>query len=165
MKINVASRISTIKYVLAKRNYKLLLALLVITYLTINVLINQFYVTLPVFLSFRLSLTIPYILLSIGTGIVAALNITLVIYKFKQVTAIKREAGTASVGIFGGLLGGACPGCFVGLFPTLTGVFGTSLTLSALPFLGFEIAIPAFLLSLIALYIISNPLTCKIKEK
>ena len=163
MNIQLKLRLEVIKSVLSIKGYVLLFIILILLYVAANVLINQFYVVLPVFFSYRLSLVIPYVTVSIAIGIVAALNITLVVYKFRQAAAIKKETGTTALGIFGGMLGGACPGCFVGLLPTLTGVFGVSLTLSVLPFLGFELTIPALVISLIALYIISNPLTCKVK--
>jgi len=106
---------------------------------------------------------IPYILLTISIGLGVALNLTIIAYKLKQVAGLKKEVGVTTFGAIGGMLGGACPGCFVGLLPTIAGVFGLTVTLSSLPFLGFEIQIPTFLVVVGSLYVIANPLTCKVK--
>jgi len=166
MKIDFKGRRTVIGTVLSRKTYLALFLALFLVYITVNVVINQFAETLPVFFTFRLSFVIPYAILSILIATLAALNITLIIYKIKQVRGLKKEeTGATTVGIFGGLLGGACPGCFVGLLPSLAGIFGITISLSSLPFLGYEIQIPTVLILLITLYVAASPLTCKISIK
>ena len=159
------SRLQVIKSVLSSKAYLALFFVLLTVYFAFNLWINQFYETLPVFLTFRLSFVLPYAFLTILIGVVVALNFTLVAYKLKQIIGIKKETGMTMFGAFGGMLGGACPGCFVGLFPSLAGAFGVTATLSALPFKGYEIQVVTLLIVLIVLYVVANPLTCKVRIK
>ena len=165
MKLDISSRWNVIKTVLASRYLGLFLTIFVL-YVVINFFINQFYETLPVFLTFRLSFVIPYIILSFLVGLLVSVNITLIVYKIRQVRSLNTEqTGATAVGVFGGMLGGACPGCFVGLLPSLAGVFGITLSLSSLPFLGYEIQIPTLLILGATTYVVASPLTCKIDIK
>ncbi len=150
-----------VRGIFASRSYALLFFALLAAYLGINFWLNRFYETLPNFLSFRLSVTAPYLAITFFISLLVALSLTVIIYKIRQVATVGKELGVASVGLFGGFLGGACPGCFVGVFPALAGVFGVTATLSSLPFLGFEILIPAMLVSLVALYFVAKPLVCQ----
>jgi len=166
MKLDIGSRLSVIRTVLSRKRYLAVFLVLFGLYVAVNVLVNQFAETLPVFFTFRLSFVIPYAILSILIGMLAALNLTLIAYKLIQVRALgKEETGATAFGVFGGMLGGACPGCFVGLLPTIAGVFGITISLSSLPFLGFEIQIPTLLILLVTLYVVASPLTCKIDIK
>lgn len=150
-----------IKGVFASRAYALLFAVLLAAYLGVNFWLNRFYETLPNLLSFRLSVVVPYLAGTFLVGLLVALNLTLIIYKLRQVMMLGKEVGVTAAGAFGGVLGGACPGCFVGVFPAVAGLFGVTATLSSLPFLGFEILIPALLIALVALYLVAKPLTCQ----
>ncbi|MAG16109.1 hypothetical protein CMO88_03540 [Candidatus Woesearchaeota archaeon] len=163
MKLDFRTHWNVVQTVLSSKTYLLWFLVFLILYFGLNLWVNQFYEILPFFLSYRLSFVIPYFLFTLLIGIGIALNLTIMTYKLKQVMALKKEAGMTAVGAFGGMLGGACPGCFVGLLPTVAGVFGVTATLSSLPFLGFEIQVPTLIIVLVTLYIISNPLTCKIK--
>ncbi len=165
MKLGVISRWNVVRAVFSSVNYLLLFLFFIVLYLGINVWANRFYEVIGVFLSFRLSFVIAYALITLLIGAGIALTWTIIAYKLKQMVSVRKDAGMTAVGIFGGLLGGACPGCFVGLFPTLAGVFGITATLSSLPFFGFEIQVLTLIIVLITLYIISNPLTCKVKTR
>ena len=77
----------------------------------------------------------------------------------------KGGGGVGSIGflgVTGGILGGACPGCFVGLFPAFLGLFGMTATLSILPFNGLEIQVASTALLLFSSYFLTKPLTCKV---
>ncbi|MBS3132827.1 hypothetical protein J4470_01700 [Candidatus Woesearchaeota archaeon] len=149
-----------VKGVFAGRGYALLFVVLLASYLGFNFWINRFYETLPTLLSLRLSVIAPYAAGTVLISLLVALNITVIIYKLRQVMVFGKEVGVTAVGMFGGTLGGACPGCFVGVFPAVAGLFGVTATLSSLPFLGFEILIPTLLVALVALYLVAKPLTC-----
>ena len=165
MKLDISSRWSVIKTVLASKYLGLFLTIFIL-YIAINFFINQFYETLPVFFSFRLSFVIPYVILSLLIGLLVSINITLIVYKLRQVRTLNTEqTGATAMGVFGGMLGGACPGCFVGLLPSLAGVFGVTVSLSSLPFLGYEIQIPTLLILGATTYVVASPLTCKVEIK
>jgi len=168
-KLDLGTRLNVIRTVLSSKAYLLLFVVLLVLYFAMNLWINQFYDVLPLFLTYRLSFVIPYFVLTILIGIGVALNLTIIAYKLKQVLGVQKEVGMTAFGAVGGLLGGACPGCFVGLLPTVAGVFGITVTLSSLPFLGFEIQVPTLVVILITLYFVAKPLTCapdiKIKQR
>ena len=156
-------RIGFIKQVMSEKRYLFLFILFLLAYIGFNVWINQFYAVFGVFLTYRLIFVIPYSILAILIGLGVALNLTMITYKLKQVLSMQKEMGLTAFGAVGGMLGGACPGCFVGLLPTVAGVFGVTVTLSSLPFLGFEIQIPTFLVIGGALYVAAKPLTCEVE--
>ena len=166
--MNIRSRIDTIRMVMQEKSYVVLFFIFLIIYIAVNFLINQFQEVIPFFLSYNLYFVIPYFTLTILIAITIALNLTIISYKLKKVCGSsggsKSEKRVTFLGAIGGLLGGACPGCFDGLLPTVAGVFGITITLSSLPFLGVEIQIPTLLLLLGGLYLVANPLTCKIDQ-
>ena len=163
-KSDFKSRWDVIKTVLSSKPYLVLFTVFLAAYFAINIVVNQFYEIVPFFLTYRLSFVIPYITLTILIGLGIALNLTIISYKLKQVMGFQKEVGMTAFGAIGGMLGGACPGCFVGLLPSLAGVFGITATLSSLPFLGFELQIPTFLVVSGTLYFVANPLTCATKN-
>lgn len=67
------------------------------------------------------------------------------------------------LGIFGTLLGGSCPSCFVGLFPAFVGLFGASFTLSNLPFYGLEIQVVSSIVLIISLHYLTRDTVCMIR--
>lgn len=143
-----------------------------IGYFVLNAWINQLFVTgLTIFTSYRISFFIPFLIfLFIVPGLVA-LNINLVTRKFKELNSMSKHgsAGAGGIGIFGivgGLLGGACPGCLVGLFPAVLGIFGvTGTSLSILPFNGLEIQAVSVGLLLIGVFYLTKSATCKVDFK
>jgi len=164
-RLDFATRWDVIRTVLSSKAYLLLFVALIIGYFALNLWINQFYEILPFFLSYRLSFIIPYFLLTLLIGIGIAMNLTVIFYKLRQVMSVQKDLGMTAFGAIGGMMGGACPGCFVGLLPTVAGVFGVTVTLSSLPFLGFEIQIPTLLVVGGTLYVVAKPLTCKTEIK
>ena len=62
-----------------------------------------------------------------------------------------------------GILGGACPSCFVGLFPAVIGLFGISASLSSLPLFGIEIQVVSAILLLLSLFFLTGNNVCTIK--
>ena len=163
-KAQLKARLGFIRTVMAGKAYAMLFLVFLSAYLGLNFFVNRFYETLPNLLSFRLSVVLPYTIITLLIGIGVALNMTIIAYKLRQVLGVRKELGFTFVGMFGGFLGGACPGCFVGVFPALAGAFGITATLGSLPFLGFELLVPTLIIVLATLYIIANPLTCKVKD-
>jgi hypothetical protein len=166
--IEIRRRIDEIKEITLKPPYLYMFLVILISYFAFNIYINNFYEIIPFFLNFNLAFLIPYTALTILIGLLVAANMTIVIWKLKNVLKLKdvKEEGSFTIfGMFGGLLGGACPGCFVGLLPTIAGVFGVTVTLSSLPFYGFEIQIPTAIILLGTLIFATRKNVCKIKIK
>jgi len=132
-------------------------------FIGLNIYFNKLDVTLPPMLSSNPKLGVPVLLFIVLVAVLVALNINLMIFKFKEVRGLsKKGSGLTTLGIFGGLLGGACPGCIVGLFPAFLGLFGISATLAMLPFYGMEIqAASAVLLTISAFYLTKGNKVCE----
>lgn len=141
----------------------LIFLLIFLFYIGINVWLNENYVTLPtLFSGYKISFAILFLLFNfiLVPGLVAT-TINLSILRIKESTGL--GMGVAGAGTFAGILGGACPGCFVGLFPAFIGIFGLSLTLGNLPLHGLEIQILSCGLLIWAIFLLTEDPVCKIK--
>lgn len=137
-----------------------------LAYILLNIVINQTHLTFPtIFVSFPVWFAIIFILINIIiVPTFVSLTINLSIEKFKDLKSVSNSQGVFSIiGIFGTLLGGACPGCFVGLFPAFIGLFGTAFTLGNLPLYGLEIQILSLIILGISLHYLTRPTICLIK--
>lgn len=138
-------------------------------YIVINGLVNKTITNnFAILKTYSLPFLIPYIALNILVAILTGITINLAIMKikewreFREVQKVHKAGGVAAVGIFTGILGGACPGCFVGLFPAVAGLFGVSASLGVLPLYGLELQIiSVVLLGGAVLLLTRNPI-CKI---
>src|SRR3989344_5045370 len=157
-------RLGRIKEVIITRPYIYSIFLVFFGYLTLNVIVNQVYITAPTLLTNNLKIIIPYLIFTIFIAFLVALNVNLTIKKFKDLKQINKESGLTFIGIFGGVLGGACPSCFVGLFPAFLGVFGITASLSTLPFFGIEILVGSIIFLIIAVILLTKDNVCKIKN-
>jgi hypothetical protein len=161
-------RKQTLKEVIFKKPYVYYFFGIFIGYFLLNAWINQLHVTGLGILDYRTSYLVPFLFFLFVVPGLVALNINLVIHKFGELKVMskKGQLGTGSVGIFGitaGLIGGACPGCLVGLFPALLGLFGIAGTsLSVLPFNGLEIQAASVGLLLVGGYYLTKPVVCNI---
>jgi len=68
-------------------------------------------------------------------------NISLLVYRFKEIAVDRKSSTMSGIGIFAAALANGCPGCFAGLFPFILSIFGVSATLSILPFNGIELQV------------------------
>ena len=157
-------RLGRIKEVTLTRPYVYSFILIFLVYLIINIIVNKVYITAPTLLTNNLKIVIPYLVFTILVALLVALNINLTVKKFKDLRKVKKESGLAFIGIFGGVLGGACPSCFVGLFPAFLGLFGITATLSSLPFFGIEILVGSIIFLIIAVILLTKDNVCKIRN-
>lgn len=158
-------RFQRIKRAILEKPYIFYFIGIFLVYVALNLFINKIYVNLSLFTSFALWFRIPYLLfgfLLIPT--LAALTINLSIIKFKEMRRVKSKSsgGFTFLGMFGGILGGACPGCFVGLFPAFLGLFGVTASLSILPFYGLEIQAASVGFLVMAIILLTRDTVCKI---
>src|SRR3989344_5535839 len=162
--IGMQQRIRRIKQAIFERPYVFYFIVIFLFYILVDIFVNQLYVTgLDVLFEFRKSFLIPFFLLNIFVSLLVPLTINLSIIKFKELKDINSAgSGAGFLGIFGGLIGGACPGCFAGLFPAFVGLFGITASLSVLPFYGLEIIVGSIVLLVISIWFLTNETTCKI---
>ncbi len=156
-------RLATIKKVMTTRPYSFYFAIIFLTYLAINVLVNKVYVTAMTLFSFRLSVVIPLVTFTLLVPALVALSINLIILRLRELRRMSRTSGLTAAGSFGGILAGACPGCFVGLFPAFVGLFGVTATLGSLPLLGFEIQIASATLLIAGILLLTRKTECRVE--
>jgi len=169
MGLNIVRK-QKLKDALSKKPYIFVFISTFIIYILLNLWINQVLVT-NIFSSLATWFLVPFFLLNfLIVPFLVGLTISLVVMKFKDASFVaKRKAkggGTfALIGTFFGVLGGACPGCFVGLFPAVLGIFGVTATLSVLPLFGLEIQIFSSILLIVAIMLLTRETVCKVDFK
>lgn len=158
-----------LKEVVLKKPYVYSFIGIFVAYFVFNAWVNNLFVTgLAIFTTYRISFVIPFVFFLIIVPGLVALNINLVTRKFKELKNMSKKGsagagGVGMLGIFAGVLGGACPGCLVGLFPAVLGIFGvTGASLVILPFNGLEIQAASVVFLLTGSYYLTKPVTCKI---
>ena len=158
-------RFQRIKKAITEKPYIFYFIGIFLIFIAINLVVNKLYVSLEVFTSLVLWFRIPFIFFNfLLIPALVALTINLSIIKFREMRAVNNKAGGGFtlLGIFGGVLGGACPGCFVGLFPAFLGIFGVTASLSILPLYGLEIQLVSIILLVVAVILLTRDTVCKI---
>lgn len=159
------NRKERIKTAVLKKPYVFYFIGIFLAYITINLIINKLYVNLEVFTTFALWFRIPFLFFNfLLVPFLVALVISLSILRFKE-AGFGKHTGAAGFGVFGGILGGACPGCFAGLFPAFLGIFGVTATLSILPLYGLEIQLLSAALLITAVVLLTRDIVCEIPVK
>lgn len=153
-------QIERIKESIKQRPY--LFVIILLGYLVLNMLVNKTYLTFPGMIN-TIRFGFPFVLFAILIPLLLAINVNLIFYKVDEFRMINK--GTIAMGIFVGLLGGACPGCFIGLFPAVLGIFGVSASLSILPLYGFELQAGSAVLLTTSIYFLSRKKVCRRKIK
>jgi len=156
------SRLNNLKSSITTKPYSYIFIISTIIYLAINTYLNQLYISLENVLSYNLYFIVPFIALTLLVSLLVGANISLAVIKIRELKQISKASGLTLVGTFGGILGGACPGCFVGLFPAFLGLFGATATLGNLPLYGIEIQLISAGLLLISLFLLTKDTTCKV---
>ena len=152
-----------------KKPYIFSFIFIFLAYIGLNVYVNELHVYTDVLTSYAKWFVVPFLFFNflLIPGL-TALTINLAVLRFKEAGGFGKGAGGAgmsSAGIFGGILGGACPGCFAGLFPAFLGLFGVTATLGNLPLFGLEIQIGAAILLTVAIFLLTQDVVCKIPVK
>ena len=108
-------RLDKIKKVIVTKPYVFYFIFIFLFYIFLNVVINQIHITRGVLFDNLLYGTF-FVIFNIFIAGLIAVNINLMVLRFKELKSINNgEKGLTSFGVFMGVLGGACPGCFVGL--------------------------------------------------
>ncbi len=148
---------------LLSKPYSFYFLLFFFLYLALNIYINELHITYGVMIHNPIY-GVPMVLLTVSIALFVALSINLMIMKFKELKKVNGGVGgITTLAIFLGIMGGACPGCIVGLFPVVMGMFGgAAFSLSVLPFYGLELQAASLVLLIIGTRLMSKPAVCKI---
>lgn len=162
-------RLEKIKKAIFKRPFVFYFIFIFLAYVGLNLFVNKLYVSLSILSSLAKWFLIPFLLFNfLITPFLVALTVNLSILRFKEAGGFSlkgKESGATSVGVFAGVLGGACPGCFVGLFPAFLGLFGVTASLSILPLYGLEIQFLSGAFLIFAIFLLTKDAVCKIPVK
>lgn len=159
-------RLLRVKAANFKRPYSYFLIIFSLLYLFVNSVLNGFFVIFPTLFDSNLLIIVPFLVLNLIVALLFGVVLNLMVYRFREAERFRKKAGLAPVGIFAGLLGGMCPGCFAGLFPSVLALFGISVTLGSLPLFGAEFLIVAIVLMLLSVYFLAETqVSCEIKPK
>ena len=161
----MGNRINKIKKVTLTKPYVYSFIIIILVYLTANVIINQFYETASFLFNYNLKIIIPFIILNLIIALLIGISINLIWLKFRSYKSVNKEHGLTFLGVFGGLMSGACPGCFVGLFPAFLGLFGITASLSTLPFLGLELQAGSIAILAGSIFLLTNEDICKLPKR
>jgi hypothetical protein len=155
-------RLQKIKQVTLERPFIFSFFGIFFAYSIINILTNQLYVTGATIFSYNLFFLIPFIVLTLLVAVLTGISINLVWVKYREFKQVNKASGFTALGIFTGLLGGSCPGCFAGVFPAFLGLFGVSASLSSLPLYGLEIQLGSAILLVVAIFFLTKNPVCKV---
>jgi hypothetical protein len=146
-----------------KKPYIFSFFIIFLAYLFLNIFVNQTHVTVSTLFNNNLKIIIPFIFFSVLVALLVATSINLAVIKFKELKKVNKVSGITAIGAFGGVLGGACPSCFVGLFPAFIGIFGIAASLSDLPLYGLEIQIFSAILLVVSIILLTRENICKME--
>ena len=156
------NRKERIKTAIMKRPHVFYFIGIFLAYIALNLIINKFYETTNIFKTFVLWFIIPFLFFNfLLIPFLVAFTINLSVLRFKE-AGFGSHTGATGFGIFGGILGGACPGCFVGLFPAFLGLFGVTASLSVLPLYGLELQILSAALLITAVIFLTRDIVCEV---
>jgi hypothetical protein len=150
------------------RKRKVLFGIIFFSFIALTSFFNGTHLTLPkFFLTYKLYFAIPFFILNmIIVPLLVSTTIILLLEKIKQIKQLSNKKTFLGItGTFFGILGGACPGCFVGIFPAIFGIFGITANLTILPLKGIELLILSAILLTISIFYLSKEISCKNKNK
>ncbi|MEK6947189.1 MAG: hypothetical protein AABX32_06295 [Nanoarchaeota archaeon] len=125
-------------------------------YLSINIFLSQFYVTL-IYIPYYVS-TINWgqlllgIFLSIAISALVSMNLVLLYIRHLERKSISKESTVTFAASVGGLATGVCTVCASSFLPEILGFFGVSFSFFNLPFKGIELQLGVIALLLAGIY-------------
>ena len=159
------SRHKKIKNAILSKPYSFYFIFVFFLYLFFNIWINKLYITYGVLID-NFYYGVSLVFLMILVAFLTALNVNLIIIKFEEYKEFNyKSGGFTSIAVFLGFMGGACPGCIVGLFPAFSGIFlGSGLSLNVLPLKGIELQILSVILLILSANILSKESVCNVRN-
>ena len=113
-------RIKKIEQAAIKKPYVYLFIFIMLLYLTINFIVNRHDITAPTFFNLNPLFVTFFIIFQLLIATLVAINVNLIIITLKEMPKLAGGSFTL-FGFAGGIIGGACPGCIIGLFPSFIG--------------------------------------------
>lgn len=127
-------------------------------YLTLNVFLSGFHITLRDMFIYYETLDWPHMIISMFFGIAIAILISInsvyLYIKYKRHKDIKKEGTIACIATIGSLSTGICAACYVSFLPLLMGLFGVTLSWAMLPLQGLEIQFLVLILLIFNLFML-----------
>ncbi|NJL43792.1 MAG: hypothetical protein HC945_00485 [Nitrosarchaeum sp.] len=158
-------QINTLRRTTSTSFYPYTFLLFTALYLAINIWTNKIYISGTFLFHYHWSISYPYATLTLLNALLVGLNANLLIDRTRQYRNMGTAGTLSGLGAATGLLAGACPGCIVGVFPLILGIFGSTYALSDLPLAGIEILLLSAILLATGAHYLSQPLTCKPRRK
>ncbi len=143
-----------------KKPYVYYFFLIFFSYLILNVIISEFYVTIQYIPKYLETIKWSELVLSgiftLIIGFLISVNSILIYLKYKERKNVKKQTLVTSIGTVGGFATGVCTACVAGLFPLIFGLFGVSFSFLSLPFKGMEIQLLIILILSVNLYYLNK---------
>ena len=143
-----------------KKHYVYYFFLIFFSYLILNVIISEFYVTIQYIPKYLETIKWSELVLSgiftLIIGFLISVNSILIYLKYKERKNVKKQTLVTSIGTVGGFATGVCTACVAGLFPLIFGLFGVSFSFLSLPFKGMEIQLLIILILSVNLYYLNK---------
>ena len=157
-------RFQKIKFLLKQKSYFRISLISSILYLILSAyLVYYFFNGFYLFFNYSIKYY-PYfnVLFTIILSLLFGINLSLIIYRFKEIKKYNNESGTGIFTSVLSLFSAGCPVCSLSILTLLLpGVFA-GISLAILPFKGLEIQFLGIILLLISIIILTKENICKI---
>jgi len=155
-------RFEKIKNILKQKKYFKIFLFSLISYLILAMfLINYFFLGFELFFQ-QATYAFFNILATIILAFLFGINLSLVIYRFKEIKKYNDEAGAGIFSMALSLFGAGCPACSFTILTLIFPVFTGAFSLAVLPLKGLEIQLLGILLLMISIFILTRENVCKI---
>jgi len=157
-------RFQKIKFLLKQKSYFRIFLISSILYLILSAyLVYYFFNGFYLFFNYSIKYY-PYfnILFTITLSMLFGINLSLIIYRFKEIRKYNNESGTGIFTSVLSLFSAGCPVCSLSILTLLLPSIFAGVSLAILPFKGLEIQFLGIILLLISIIILTKENTCKI---
>ena len=158
-------RIEKIKSILKQKSYLKIFLITFIIYLILSLfLINYFFLGFELFFQ-KAAYAIFNLLFTLILAFLLGINLSLIIYRFKEAKKYNNESGTGIFTSILSLFGAGCPVCFFTVISLIIPGVSVVSSLAVLPFKGLEIQLLTIILVLISIFTLTKQNTCNINYK
>ena len=157
-------RINKIKFLIQQKTYFKIFLITFILYLILSILIiNYFFLGFKLFFQ-KTSYAYFNLLFTLILAFLFGINLSLTIYRFKEIKKYNNESGTGIFTSILSLFSAGCPVCSFTIISLIIPGLTTSFSLAILPFKGLEIQVLGILLILLSIYFLTKDNVCKINN-
>ena len=157
-------RFEKIRALLKQKSYFRIFIIAFILYLALSMYLiyyffNGFYLFFNYYIRYYPWLNILFTLI---LAFLFGINLTLIIFRFKEVKSYNNESGAGIFTSVISLFSAGCPVCSFSIISFLIPAIGTTFSLAILPFKGLEIQLLGIIILLISIFILTKENVCKI---